>query len=252
MRGSSYIKVPAWIASKKAVINPQNTDEECFKWAVIASLHHEETDSHPERITKLQCYEDQYNWQGLEFPVAINKIDKFEKNNEDIAVNVLYIYSGQKRGTSKDKDEEERTEEKDGKITILRRLDYNTTRSKIVNLLLITSGEKKHYTAVKNLSRLLSRENANSKRAYHDCLNCLISFRTESSRDKHYGNCVDHDAVKTEMPWKEEDKWVQYDAGQNQFKVPFAMYADFESILKPMDERYKDRMNQLKAKRTGG
>ena len=30
------------------------------------------------------------------------------------------------------------------------------------------------------------------------------------------------------------------------------MYADFESIVKPMDERYKDRMNQLKAKRTGG
>ena len=133
-RGSSYIKVPAWIASKKAVINPQNTDEECFKWAVIASLHHEEIDSHPERITKLQRYEDQYNWQGLEFSVAINKIDKFEKNNEDIAVNVLYIYSGQKRGTSKDEDEEERTEKKDGKITILRRSDYNTTRSKIVNL----------------------------------------------------------------------------------------------------------------------
>ena len=32
--GNSYIKVPGWIASKKAVINPQNTDEECFKWAV--------------------------------------------------------------------------------------------------------------------------------------------------------------------------------------------------------------------------
>ena len=111
-RGSSYIKVPAWIASKKAVINPQNTDEECFKWAVIASLHHEEIDSHPERITKLQHYEDQCNWQGLEFPVAINKIGKFEKNNEDIAVNVLCIYSGQKRGTSKDEDEEERTERK--------------------------------------------------------------------------------------------------------------------------------------------
>ena len=34
-RGSSYIRVPAWLASKKAVINPQNTDKECFKWAVI-------------------------------------------------------------------------------------------------------------------------------------------------------------------------------------------------------------------------
>ena len=126
-RGSSYIQVAEWIAKMKAVLNPQNRDdEECFKWGVIASLHQEEIDRHPERITKLQRYEDQYNWQGLEFPVAINKIDKFEKNNEDIAVNVLYIYSGQKKGTSKDEDEEERTEEKDGKITILRRSDYNT------------------------------------------------------------------------------------------------------------------------------
>ena len=184
--------------------------------------------------------------------MAINKIDKFEKNNEDIAVNVLYIYSGQKRGTSKNEDEEERTNEKYGKITILRRSDYNTTRSKIVNLLLITNGEKKHYAAVKNMSELLSRENANSRRAYHHCLNCLNGFRTESSRDKHYANCVDHDAVKIKMLWKGEDRWVQYHGGQNQFKVPFAMYADFESILKPMDECYKDRMNQLKAKQTGG
>ena len=174
-RGSSYIKVPPWIASKKAVINPQNTDEECFKWAVIASLHHQDIGKNPDRISLFRRYEDQYNWQGLKFPVAINKIDKFEKNNEDIAVNVLYICSGRKRGTSKEKDEEEiteekdeeeiteekdeeerteekdeeeRTEKKDGKITILRRSDYNTTRSKIVNLLLIASGKKKHYTAV--------------------------------------------------------------------------------------------------------
>ena len=30
-RGSSYIELPEWIKSKKAVINPQNKDEECFK-----------------------------------------------------------------------------------------------------------------------------------------------------------------------------------------------------------------------------
>ena len=31
-RGSSYIELPAWIANKKAVINPRNEkDEECFK-----------------------------------------------------------------------------------------------------------------------------------------------------------------------------------------------------------------------------
>ena len=38
-RGSSYIPLPSWIASKKAVINPKNeNDEECFKWAVTAAL----------------------------------------------------------------------------------------------------------------------------------------------------------------------------------------------------------------------
>ena len=41
-RGSSYNELPEWMKSKKAVINSQNKDEECFKWAVIAALHHEE------------------------------------------------------------------------------------------------------------------------------------------------------------------------------------------------------------------
>ena len=30
-RGSSYNELQEWIKSKKAVINPQNKDEECFK-----------------------------------------------------------------------------------------------------------------------------------------------------------------------------------------------------------------------------
>ena len=39
---------------------------------------------------------------------------------------------------------------------------------------------------------------------------------------------------KVEMPWKEEDKYVQYHDGQkSSSKVPFIMYADFESILEP-------------------
>ena len=44
-RGSSYIPLPSWVSKKKAVINPKN--EECFKWAVTAALHHKEIKSHP-------------------------------------------------------------------------------------------------------------------------------------------------------------------------------------------------------------
>ena len=60
-RGSSYTEPPKWIKSKKAVINPQNKDEECFKWAFIAALHHEEIKHNLERISLLRPYEKQYN-----------------------------------------------------------------------------------------------------------------------------------------------------------------------------------------------
>ena len=100
-RGSSYMKLPEWIARKKAVINPKNEDEQCFKWAVIAALHHEEIKKDHQRISRVQHYEDQYNWNGVEFPLAIQKIGKFGKNNPGIVVNVLFnkkksIYTARK------------------------------------------------------------------------------------------------------------------------------------------------------------
>ena len=76
-RSSSYTELPEWIKNKEAVINPRNRDEECFKWAVIAALHHEEIKKDHQRISRLRPYEKQYNWKGLEFPVSIKKIDKF-------------------------------------------------------------------------------------------------------------------------------------------------------------------------------
>ena len=67
-------------------MNPQNKDEECFKWAAVVALHHKEIRHHPQRISLLKPYENQHNWKGLKFPVSIKKNDKFEKNNPGIAV----------------------------------------------------------------------------------------------------------------------------------------------------------------------
>ena len=49
----------------------------------------------------------------------------------------------------------------------------------------------------------------------------------------------------------EKEKWLKFHDGQYQFKVPFMLYADFESILKPVDERYRDKMNTMKTERKG-
>lgn len=134
----------------------------------------------------------------------------------------------------------ERCLTKQGKIRIPLSPDRNTKRVNVVNLLLITRGKKKHYTATKNLSRVLSRRYAVSRRACSYCLNCLNGFRTISARDKNYANCVDHNAVQIEMSWKEEDKGIEYHKEKIQFRVPFTMHSDFTSLSKTLKAEEKD------------
>ena len=99
--------------------------------------------------------------------------------------------------------------------------------------MLIDDGERRHYTAIKSLSRLLGDSNSKHGHKQHFCLNCLQGFHSETSRDKHFEYCKDNEAVRTEMP--KEGLFVEFHDGQNQFKVPFTMYADFESIPKPKE-----------------
>ena len=229
-RGSSYNEMPKWLKRKKTMINPQNKDEEYFKWPVIETLHHEDIKHHPERISLLRTYENQHNWKGLEFPVSIKKIDKFEKNNTGIAVNVLF------------------NNKKNQNIYTVRRSGRNMKCKKQINLLIIADGKKRHYTAMKNISMLLSKVNRKTQHAYHYCMNCFNGSRTASARDKHYGYCSSNDHVKVNMP-TEKEKWLKFHDGQYHFKVPFMLYADSESILKPVDKRYRDKMNTMKADR---
>ena len=54
--------------------------------------------------------------------------------------------------------------------------------------MLITDVEnpnKKHYVAVKSLSRLLSKQNSKHKEAQHFCTDCLNGFESEIIRDEH-------------------------------------------------------------------
>ena len=89
-----------------------------------------------------------------------------------------------------------------------------------------------HYTAIKSLSRLLKSTNTKHKCKQHFCMNCLQGFTQESSRDKHQVYCENNESVRVEMP--KQGSTIEFKDRQNQFKVPFIMYADFESILELM------------------
>ena len=92
--------------------------------------------------------------------------------------------------------------------------------------------DKWHSTAIKSLSRLLAGKNYKQKIKQYFCNNCLQRFTLKSSRDQHYSYCIDNETVRVEMPSK--GSTIELYDGQNQFKVPFMMYAGFESILMPI------------------
>ena len=207
-RGSSYILLPDWLAEKNTIINPKNSDLECFKWAAIAAMRWEEIDRDHQRISKLRRYEDDFDWDGIKFPASIRDIKRFESRNE-ITINILAL--------------------EDKKVYICRK---GNEYDRVANLMLITDHNKKHYVVIKSLKRLLSRQNSKHKESQHFCVNCLQGFAEQKSRDEHYVYCRTNEAVRIEMPKKKPI--AEYSDGQYQFKVPFMMYADFESILEPI------------------
>ena len=89
-RGSSYIPLSDRLARKKAIINPQNNDEECFKWAVITALEWSNIKFNPEHISNLRKFADNYDWSGLKFPVSTKDIGGFEIRN-NVSINVLAV-----------------------------------------------------------------------------------------------------------------------------------------------------------------
>ena len=171
-RSSSYLPLPDWLARKKAIVNPHNNDEECFKWSVIAVENTGMKD--PQRVSNLRKFMDNYNWSGLEFPDSIKDIGKFETRN-NISVNVLAV---------------------EGRDIYIHRKGWRMMGQEI-NLLMVSEDGIWHYTAIKSLSRLLSSKNSNTKCKQHFCMNCLQGFMQESSRDQHQ---VYNESVRVEMP----------------------------------------------------
>ena len=89
-REKSYIKSPEWILNKRATINPKNKDNKCFQYSITVALNHQKTGNNPERISNIELFIDNYNWKGIDFPAGVKDWKKFEKNNKEVALNIIY------------------------------------------------------------------------------------------------------------------------------------------------------------------
>ena len=189
-RGGSYINIPKWIKNKNRTINPKNEDNKCIIYAIIGSLNHDKIDNHPERLSKLKPYINDYNWHALEFPTQPSSWKKFEKNDRPTAFSILFAPN--------DTDD----------IRLAYKSKYNGKREKKVILLIIGDGKKWHYLVVKNLPRLL-RGILSNHVGDNYCLGYFRSYSTPNKLKKHKRLSNNHNFCEVEMP-TEKDKILKY------------------------------------------
>ena len=220
--GSSYMPLDPYLANKKAIINMKNEDDKCFMWCVLRALYPKDKNS--ERIDKdLKSKQDIINMKGICYPVSLNGIKRFEELNPNISISVL--------GYNKE----------EGGVYPLQISKYKGCEYDIVLLLLkeAVTGEngeikeKTHYTLVKNTSALIASQKNNHKGKRHACLNCFNSFNTLESLNKHKEYCYENESIKTNMP--PQNTYLRFKNFLYSEKAPFAVYADFESLIKPLD-----------------
>ena len=213
LSAGSYIKLSKTLEDKKAVVNMLNDDNECFKWRVTRALNMKK--NHPERIDKeLIEKSKELHWEGIEFPVTVSSgvFAKFEKNNKDISVNVYGI-----------------NEEKIYPLHTSKNFDQKHH----IDLLLISNKETNHYCLIKNFSRIVSAQSSSHEHKTYYCRNCLQGYHSKETLAKHFDYCRDHISARIELP--KEGSFLKFHQAKRKMRVPFVIYADFESFIKPIN-----------------
>ena len=121
-----------------------NKDDKCFLWCVLRYLHPQE--KHSSRINDLREYENDLNFKGIEFPIKVKDIQKFENQNQNLpGINVFSVNDN-------------------NKIYPLR-LNQKDCQ-KTIDLFLFSKDEKQHYSLIKHFSRLMRSQITSNRKKY--------------------------------------------------------------------------------------
>ncbi|XP_044741459.1 uncharacterized protein LOC123302553 [Chrysoperla carnea] len=170
----------------------------------------------PQRLTKYPHYKHHLKCDGLKFPMSLDQINKFEKMNPQLSINV-YGY----------------------KDTFLRGLEIfpvrvsSNTAGKKIDLLAVENGNSHHFCWIKNLAKLNRSGVTKHEHKIFLCDRCLNYFATDGKLQQHSVNCGEKEAVRVRMPKTDDERFVEFQKFSHQEPIPYIVYADFEALLVP-------------------
>ena len=100
-----------------------------------------------------------------------------------------------------------------------------------MDLLLYECNGIQHYTTIRNFSRLVWSQLSNHNGATYFCKKCLLATRLQSCYVAHTTDFCH--VQRSKFP---KDPRCRFTKVQKQLPTPFVVYADFESILQPVNE----------------
>ena len=142
---SSSFQIPSELLTKKCILNINNIKEnDCFKWAIIVSLHHKTIGNNKNR---LEQYKQIDNFDNVKFPATVEDIVKFQKENKTVAINALLYHSMKQSG------EDKTTSATSFSLVPLYHPSHSTVQERqIAHIILINN----HWLPISNLNRLLA------------------------------------------------------------------------------------------------
>ena len=179
LRGSSYF--PHDLGRRNSILNIQNKDQKCFLWSVIAKLYPPTSTKHSTRVSNYTPYENSLDMTDIEYPVKINDISKFERQNSNISISVFALSES-------------------NNINSIYPIYYNYSnyknREHKIDLLYIEKDHMTHYFLIKNLESLLN----NNRNQAFICRNCMSIFSTTTALGNHEEKCIEHKLCKLILP----------------------------------------------------
>ena len=183
--GGSYMVLSTKLKNKRAILIIQNRDNECLRWSLRAALFLAPRGRNPIRPSSYPT-EDRLNFTGIDFPTPVSQINRLERQNPNLAINVFGWENGQ---------------------VVVHRISEKGEEKPRINLMLTKQGENTHYSLVKRLSALLfdQSKNSNSK---HFCERCLHGYSRRELLERHKLECKGllKSPTRTQMPKQGNNK----------------------------------------------
>ena len=227
LAGRCHRELPPYLKGKQAIINIQNTDDRCFGYGLLYFMDRPNVVNHFERA----CYYtdemfDANRLSDLPYPISPNDVHLYEDQLQ-ININLFSFFDDEGKAAHP--------------LFITRKEYYRTANLHYWD---------EHYAPITNVPRLFSGITKHLKQI-NLCLRCLQHFRTNASFAKHKLHCKREDfmSVVHVLPDPEsEQAQIKFNQVKNTFSAPFVIYADFESILEPMERRVKQTLYNQKHK----